>query len=102
LLSDYGNFLLAPEVGRMTSHRASLYHPDEATNTWRPYLFNASMQSYCNVHGCASVALTATERAAVLQLRFPRRDLDSGWDQTRRLRLLLENASATSDSGGIK
>ena len=53
----------------------------------KTYMLNTTWQSYCSgaehEGGCLSAALTATERAALLHIRFPPHNPASEWDQTR-------------------
>jgi putative alpha-1,2-mannosidase len=98
---DYGEFLLTPAVGGLKPQwpdKASKYNRTAAT--MKTYLLNTTWQSYCSAPehkgGCLSAALTATERAALMHVRFPPHNPQSGWDQTRHLRLLVGRHDAAS------
>eukprot|EP00419_Tripos_fusus_P075593 CAMPEP_0172894864 /NCGR_PEP_ID=MMETSP1075-20121228/151810_1 /TAXON_ID=2916 /ORGANISM="Ceratium fusus, Strain PA161109" /LENGTH=859 /DNA_ID=CAMNT_0013749963 /DNA_START=142 /DNA_END=2718 /DNA_ORIENTATION=- len=101
---DYGEFLLTPSVGPLKwtfPDKASAYNRSSAT--FHPYEINITLESYCTHNeadgGCTSAAVTATERAAMIKLRFPPLDKTSGWDQTRHLRVLVgRDMAAVTDS----
>ena len=111
---DYGEFLMTPAVGALRPQwpdKASKYNRTGAT--MKTYTLNTTWQSYCSgpehQGGCLSAALTATERAALLKIRFPPHNTASGWDQTRHLRVLVgrhdaastDNVSVDRDAGTI-
>eukprot|EP01043_Picozoa_sp_COSAG02_P034588 COSAG02_NODE_2428_length_8885_cov_11.257796_5_plen_465_part_00 len=96
---DYGEFLITPAVGELKPQwpdKASKYNRTSAI--MKTYQLNTTWQSYCSgpehEGGCLSTALTATERAALLHIRFPPHNPESGWDQTRHLRVLVGRTGA--------
>lgn len=104
---DYGELLFTPSVGTLKSSwpdKASAYNRSSASFT--PYEINVTLESYCtgkeNMKKCLTAAITATERAAVLKMKFPVEDSSSSWNQTRHLRLLIgRNAAGFTDSVNI-
>ena len=103
-MGDYGYFTLMPQTGPREldfDRRSSVYRHDETT--MRPYLLKTRLGRYET-----EVALTATERCAFFQFRFPAADevrlvLDLTKDGTaaydarhRRLAIRLHN-----HSGGV-
>jgi len=91
-INDYGNFLIVPEMGWMRSQ-----YPNKC-NTFRdtfysPYRMDTVVDTHCDGKGnCLTLNLTGTERGAIIKLTFPPYNPSmqtTGWDQTRRVRLLL-------------
>ncbi len=100
-INDYGNFLFTTEVGAKKESfpdKSSSFDPNAPTTKYTPYHFSTQLNAYCSgVDGsCTTVNLTATERAAIIKITFPTYDSSSGWDQTRRIRLLLGDNSTDS------
>lgn len=104
---DYGEFLITPAVGVLKSQwpdKASKYNRTSAI--MKTFQLNTTWQSYCSgpehEGGCLSTALTATERAALLHIRFPPHNPKSGWEQTRHLRVLIgRSGAALTDNATI-
>lgn len=74
-MQDYGQFLITPSVGSTPNAKASSLRFDVAASSWRPYLWNASLQGLCSPAkkeptAQAAIELTSTSRAAALRLRF--------------------------------
>lgn len=99
-INDYGNFLITPELGALKTSfpdKSSSFNPRDVKIS--PYQYTAQLNSYCTPDACTTIDLTATDRAAVIRLKFPPYDATAeklGFDQTRRVRLLLGSNATDS------
>lgn len=104
---DYGELLFTPSVGslrRMWPDKASGYNRSSAT--FSPDEINVTLNAYCTGRedrgGCLTAAVTATERAAIIKVRFPPYRAASGYNQTRHIRLLIgRDGAADTDSASV-
>eukprot|EP01062_Namystynia_karyoxenos_P005964 TRINITY_DN12073_c0_g1_i1.p1 TRINITY_DN12073_c0_g1~~TRINITY_DN12073_c0_g1_i1.p1 ORF type:complete len:994 (+),score=195.18 TRINITY_DN12073_c0_g1_i1:79-3060(+) len=87
-IGDYSYFWVSAQVGKYLKPGAAFggYDPKRAETNFKPYLFNATVFMHDT-----DVAVTATERAAAFQFRFPalRRSPVDGADQRRRILFTL-------------
>uniref|UniRef100_A0A7S3YSB0 Alpha-1,2-mannosidase n=1 Tax=Lotharella globosa TaxID=91324 RepID=A0A7S3YSB0_9EUKA len=106
-INDYGNFLINSEIGPMWEQ-----YPDKASSfhsvSYRPYQYDVQLDAHCDGLGnCLTINLTGTEHGAILKITFPPYDKDAtGWDQTRRVWLMVGDNSTdaidvNADAGTI-
>lgn len=97
-IGDYGDFRIMTHVidepghGNVGDHSA--YNP--ANSQWSPYFWNASLLSFGNRAGFASIELTSTMHGAILRFKYPPYaggPADGGYNQTRRILISLDAGS---------
>lgn len=99
-IGSYGDFVVAASItdpSHSDPNQFSSYIPGQSA--WKPYYFNASLLAYGNRHGNTLVELTSTSHGAVIRVTYPpfvNDDLSAGFNQTRRILVLLNNPGLES------
>jgi predicted alpha-1,2-mannosidase len=105
-IGSYGDFVVSATItdpNHGDPNQFSSYIP--GNSQWSPYYWNASLLAYGTRAGNTAVELTATSHGAVIRVTYPPYtddDLSSGFNQTRRILVLLDNPGTENvavDSG---
>ena len=72
------------------------------TTTFKPYYFKTDLLAYATNTGSTTIEFTSTSHGAIMEINYPPFDINTDFNQTRRIIIDLNGGSDTSSIGTLQ
>lgn len=82
------------------TNQFSAFNP--STTIYKPYHFKTELLAYATSESYTTIEMTSTSHAAIVRIHFPPFEEDSGFNQTRRVKIGLNGGNDDSQIGALQ